>query len=160
VGSCKAAKDLDWLNRKGITHVVNITAKGQVRNFFEDKLKYLRLSCEDLMDAKLSPHFHEAFKFLDEAEQTNSKVLVHCRAGRSRSCAICIGYGMYKQIPLLDAHEAVKSKRTNMQLNIGFQTQLMELELVQLKVEKNSLNFFPGRKCKRKRENKWNLDGT
>jgi protein-tyrosine phosphatase len=157
VGSCKAAKDLAWLNEVGITYVINITARGQVRNYFEGKLKYLRLPCEDLIDAKLSEFFPEAFKFLDEAVQTKSKVLVHCRAGRSRSCAICIGFGMHREIPLLEAHEAVKTQRTNMQINTGFQIQLMKSELELLKVEKNSLNFFPGRKCKRKRENKWDF---
>ena len=147
VGSCHAAKDLEWLTSTGITHILNVTAKGQVRNYYEDKFEYCRCDCEDLIDAKIDEHFNKAFEFLRSVVKAGGKVLVHCRAGRSRSCTLCIGFGMHQAMTLRAAHEAVSRCRTNMQLNIGFQIKLMHLELQILKVKENSFTFFPGKAC-------------
>lgn len=85
-----------------------------------------------------------------QATGSGDKVLIHCRAGRSRSCTMCVAYGMHKRRLTLDeAYKAVQQRRTRMKVNLGFQMALMKLEKSLFQVETNSLDFFGKRVRKR-----------
>ena len=88
--SALAAGDLQWLREKGITNVLNVTKRGQVKSHFEKmgEFNYKRLAIEDVLDAKIEECWDEAFQFLDAVADGGGNVLVHCRAGRSRSVSI------------------------------------------------------------------------
>lgn len=54
-------------------------------------------------------------------------VLVHCRAGVSRSASVVIAYLMkYRDMPFDDAHKHVKMMKPNINPNIGFMKVLKE----------------------------------
>ena len=55
---------------------------------------------------------------------------MHCRAGRSRSCTMCVAYGMHRGLTLFQAYETVQTRRSRMKVNLGFQMALMKLEKV------------------------------
>ena len=68
------------------------------------------------------------------------RVLVHCRAGVSRSATVCIAYIMQKQGLSLDsAYEFVKSKRPVIDPNINFIRQLQKFETLLKSRQKSHL---------------------
>jgi dual specificity MAP kinase phosphatase len=77
----------------------------------------------------------------DEARKNNSKVLVHCQAGVSRSPTIVIAYIMKKySLNLNEAYSKVREMRPIIAPNLIFMSQLMEFE-AKLKPIKSTFNF-------------------
>lgn len=74
-------------------------------------------------------HFSLRLRNTDEAQKSNSKVLIHCEAGISRSPTITVAYLIYKKnMEALEAYNFVKKLRPIVSPNFGFMGQLMELE--------------------------------
>ncbi len=62
-----------------------------------DGVTYKRLTAKDDADEDIARHFEEAHDFITQALDTPSSVLVHCRAGISRSASIVISYLMKRK---------------------------------------------------------------
>ena len=76
---------------------------------------------EDMEDAFLMGVLPQAVDFL----QTNTKVLVHCVAGRSRSAAVCVAFVMvHHQCGFKKAYKLVQQARPVVEINPGFRLQL------------------------------------
>lgn len=81
------ASSTHTLRHLGITHILNAT---------EDLLgpdpslgaTWVRCSLRDIEEEDISPFFEVATRFIDGALSTGGRVLVHCHAGRSRSCSL------------------------------------------------------------------------
>mmetsp|Transcript_4020 Transcript_4020/g.13490 ORF Transcript_4020/g.13490 Transcript_4020/m.13490 type:complete len:247 (-) Transcript_4020:106-846(-) len=128
------AGDADRLNSLGVTHVVNVST--DIPNFFEGKdvggqhrrITYKRCALKDRIDADVGAHFDAACAFIEDARVNNGRVLVHCRAGMSRSATIVIGYIMItKRWDLKRSLHYVDSCRF-VQPNSGFMDFLINLE--------------------------------
>lgn len=75
--------------------------------------------------------FEEAFAFINEAKNSNLRVLVHCRGGRSRSVTIVIAYLMKTyNWTLTQAYDHVQSKNPLISPNLGFMGQLLYYESI------------------------------
>lgn len=115
-----------------ITHIVNITLEH--RNAFPHKVKYLRLELDDVGDSNLFEHFHKTSDFIHDALTSsslhqNSRVLVHCNLGVSRSSTITLAYLIkYKKWNLKFAYQTLKSRRSCASPNDGFNQQLLKWE--------------------------------
>ena len=111
-----------------ITHIVNITLEH--RNAFSNKVKYLKLELDDVGDSNLFEHFHKTSDFIHAAlTSNNSRVLIHCNLGVSRSSTITLAYLMkYKKWNLKFAFQTLKSKRSCASPNDGFKRQLLQWE--------------------------------
>ncbi|RNA19383.1 Dual specificity phosphatase 19 [Brachionus plicatilis] len=123
------ATNLDILNSKKITHILNLTSN--ISNKFESLFKYKKILIYDLPSEDILSHFEEAFEFIDNGlKDKNRSVLVHCNAGVSRSCSFVIGYLMNKKIAISysQAIQMVKSKRSKVCPNQGFVKQLISFE--------------------------------
>ena len=67
----------------------------------------------------------------ENVERDGGKVLVHCKAGVSRSATVCIAYLMCcKSMTFEQAFEFVRAKRSIISPNISFMQQLIEFEHV------------------------------
>ena len=122
-----AAKDRDFLNRVGVTHVVPCIARPQLH--FEDELHYHVMPVRDSLEQDMSPFRDEALQYIDDAVQAGGIVLIHCGMGASRagylSCACAmrrlgIGYDMALQL--------VRAARFTVSPNASFQKQLRQYE--------------------------------
>lgn len=128
LGNERDAEDHAQLRRLGVGYVLNVTAHlpGQP---VEAGIRTKRLPATDSCQQNLKQYFEEAFAFIDEAHEANSKVLIHCQAGVSRSPTITIAYLMqHLGLSLVDAYSFVKRRRPIISPNLNFMGQLMELE--------------------------------
>jgi dual specificity MAP kinase phosphatase len=96
VGGEDVATDREILASIGITAVVNCAAD-QVPSEFSVELgiRYLNLRMVDGNMEDLSWYVCEVIQFIRSAQLCGGKVLVHCHAGVSRSCALVIAYFMW-----------------------------------------------------------------
>ena len=123
LGSSKASKDLEGLQRLGITHIVNLAGK----QYFPGTFQYKRAFFEDSKEAEFKHLLNGIFEFIENAKVTDGKVLVHCQGGISRSPSIVIAYVMHNHNSTYEeALALVKAKRRCVRPNVHFQAQLRE----------------------------------
>lgn len=88
---------------------------------------------------------HNSFMFclfvcLDCVRRCGGKILVHCKAGVSRSATICIAYLMvHKSLTLDQAFDYVQSRREIISPNLSFMQQLFEFERMLLMTNMRSI---------------------
>jgi len=96
-------------------------------------IQYLGLQLDDVEQQKIGPTFQQSGDWVNQAlGADNSKVLINCWAGISRSSTTAIAFLMnHRNMHLIEALKQVKSAR-NVQPNGGFLNELVDLELSRL----------------------------
>lgn len=119
-----AAQDLSYLREVGITHIVNCSGTTPA---FPTDLVSLSLEVEDTDQEDISRYFGATIEWMNDALRlSNSKILVYCRLGLSRSPTIVIAYLMSTMnISFSIAHSIVKRARGFITINRGFLGQLL-----------------------------------
>jgi len=93
-------------------------------------INFLHLPILDTAAARIFTLFPKAIAFIDSAKEPESRVLVHCAAGISRSSTVVIAYLMQSHnMSLKMAYEHVYCRRNTIRPNPGFFNQLMEFEM-------------------------------
>lgn len=130
IGSVGVAYNQESLDRYGITYILNATYNMLFKYSDNPNYKYIRVPIRDSRSQSIVEHFEECFRFIEEARNSRSKVLVHCHQGKSRSTAIICAYLMMCHgMSFDDAFKAVKIARPIAKLNDGFSRQLREYEV-------------------------------
>jgi atypical dual specificity phosphatase len=74
----------------------------------------------------MTPYFEQACRFIEEARQSNSCVLVHCACGVSRSTTLCCAYLIkHHSMSVEQAITHLRLQRHIVQPNTGFLRQLI-----------------------------------
>ncbi|KAJ3351144.1 Dual specificity protein phosphatase 2 [Entophlyctis luteolus] len=116
----------------GITHVLNMAREVQdhreiVARAADGRFKWIQI--DDTPDQEFDTALRDAVAFVESAMARGGVVLVHCRAGRSRSAAAVIGVLVKTQrLPVKDAYQLVKEKRGGLAVNVGFLAALSVFE--------------------------------
>jgi len=96
LGDRVTASDSDRLGALGITHILNAT--DDISNFYSGSphLHYHRCPVKDRSESApdMALAFPDCMRFIDSCEAVSGRILIHCRAGISRSATIVIGYLM------------------------------------------------------------------
>ncbi|XP_075466439.1 dual specificity phosphatase 29 [Ascaphus truei] len=148
IGDEKTALDRDSLEKAGFTHIVN-AAHGRWNvdtgeDYYSDMtVEYYGVEADDLPRFNLSQFFYPSAQFICTAlSNPNSKVLVHCAMGRSRSASLVLAYLMiYKNMTVVDASTQVLKHRCILP-NRGFLKQLRELD-IKLALERRAARGTP-----------------
>ncbi|XP_021493184.1 dual specificity protein phosphatase 13B isoform X1 [Meriones unguiculatus] len=134
LGDAYAARDKSRLIQLGITHVVNVAAgKFQVdtgAKFYRGTpLEYYGIEADDNPFFDLSVYFLPVARYIKEALNIpQSRVLVHCAMGVSRSATIVLAFLMIcENMTLVDAIQTVQAHR-DICPNSGFLRQLQVLD--------------------------------
>jgi len=128
IGNQRDAANKERLKELGVTHVVNVTAHLPL-HFEDNGINYLRLPASDSGSQNLKQYFSHAISFIESAEASNGKVLVHCQAGVSRSPSIVAAYLIARSHKSLsEAFTFIKDRRPIVAPNINFMGQLLEFE--------------------------------
>lgn len=92
--------------------------------------KYTCVPLTDTENEYVLKHFKETNEWINKAlKSPKNKVLVHCFAGKSRSSTMLCAYLMQKEKRKRDSIlEEIKEKRSIIQPNPGFMSQLLEWE--------------------------------
>lgn len=95
VGDSEDARDIEKLDKKGITYVLNAAAgEVQTEGIYGKHIKCLRLNIIDESRYDISKHIDGALDFIAEAKAQKAGILVHCVAGVSRSVTVAMAYFM------------------------------------------------------------------
>lgn len=133
LGNVANAEDRASLAFLGIDHVlVALDCDSGVDTLppYHEGIRYLHLNFADNAEVELCPHLDRAYDFIEDASRAGGRILVHCRAGRSRSAALVISYLMRKQgSSLHDAFTLLKQRRPCVLPNLGFWQQLQAEEV-------------------------------
>jgi hypothetical protein len=119
-----------WLVARKVTHVINVG--GAQPPSIEGFVGYKRIQVADQSDSDLLSHFDDCYDFIQSALDGDPKavVLLHCRAGISRSATIMTAYLMRKHRWSRDqALREVRAVR-NVWPNAGFLKQLRDYQSV------------------------------
>lgn len=137
LGGVTAAEDTKALVEQGIRAVCCCCRELEFpTEDFSSQLDYYRVDVEDMSREPISLFFPEATEFIHSWISHERTVLVHCRAGTSRSPSVVIAYLMtYQGYSLHDALFLVRSHRSCVCPNVGFIEQLGEYEEEQRNTE-------------------------
>jgi dual specificity phosphatase 12 len=92
-------------------------------------VEYYRVDVEDMGREPIELYFPEATEFIHSWISREQPVLVHCRAGVSRSASVIIAYLMtYQGYSLHEAFFVARSHRAVVTPNIGFMEKLCDYE--------------------------------
>eukprot|EP00761_Pharyngomonas_kirbyi_P010117 gb/GECH01010135.1/.p1 GENE.gb/GECH01010135.1/~~gb/GECH01010135.1/.p1 ORF type:complete len:713 (+),score=140.54 gb/GECH01010135.1/:1-2139(+) len=93
---------------------------------FHDSIEYKIVDIEDVQEASIDSHFDECISFIHE-KRRKGPILIHCRAGVSRSATVTIAYIMaFRQMDYEIAYNFVRSRRREICPNSGFIEQLAQ----------------------------------
>jgi protein-tyrosine phosphatase len=131
IASLYGAEDLEFLKEHKITHVLSVIESHYFEPLVEIYkplgLKHLNLNCQDTFETDISPHFSEGIEFIESGFRFGN-VLVHCQAGRSRSCTLTIAWYMthFKEYDWDKVYRKILERRPSLLPNYGFRPKLVE----------------------------------
>ncbi|KAK2845792.1 hypothetical protein Q7C36_010646 [Tachysurus vachellii] len=127
LGSEWNASNLEELQEAGVGYILNVTR--EIDNFFPGTFCYHNVRVYDEETTDLLAHWNETYNFIIKAKKNQSKCLVHCKMGVSRSASTVIAYAMKEYGWTLEkAYNFVKQKRSITRPNDSFMKQLAEYE--------------------------------
>ncbi len=122
------ASSLHVLRHYGITHILNATEDLLLPEETQCFVG-MRIPLRDVEEEDISPYFAPAATFIDSALENGGGVLVHCHAGRSRSCSLVLAWLMTRRKwTLKQALEFLHEHRPQAAPNAGYLQQLSALE--------------------------------
>jgi len=130
LGAVTAASDRERLVASGIRAVVCCCREMEYRTReFHQAIAYYRVDVEDVSREPIEEFFPEATEFIHSWLSREQKVLVHCRAGVSRSASVVLAYLVeYHKYSLHDAIFLARSHRPVVTPNLGFMGKLIDYE--------------------------------
>ncbi|MGJ8670851.1 MAG: dual specificity protein phosphatase family protein [Oceanococcus sp.] len=134
LGARPSIEHCEMLKETGITHVVSVLSENDQSKmaFLQPEFESLFLGIHDRVNQEISAIFPDFFEFSFEALQSHSraKILIHCEAGVSRSATLAIALLMKSEHKaFFEAFSQVQAKRPQILPNIGFASQLQQLEM-------------------------------
>ncbi|XP_061179694.1 uncharacterized protein LOC133206232 isoform X2 [Saccostrea echinata] len=127
LGSEWNASNMEELHNNGVGHILNVSR--EIDNFFPGCFVYQNIREWDSEETDLMKHWDKTFMFIKEARNRNSKVLVHCKMGISRSASTVMAYLMKEhRMSRQEAYDYVKEKRSCIMPNSAFWKQLETYE--------------------------------
>lgn len=124
IGSLSAYVNHEKLLNEGITHIMDLTSNGTNRPNMQNiqrLFKYMHIPMDDTPFFPIHEYFEVTNEMINRIREMGGKVLVNCKAGKSRSATICI-YHLMKtyNLSMLIAYFLLKDKRPIVSPNIGF----------------------------------------
>ncbi|XP_043095012.1 dual specificity protein phosphatase 18 [Puntigrus tetrazona] len=127
IGNSRAAGDSSLVRSLNITCVINATRDASGANV--PGVEYVHVPVADDPESGLGDYFDSVADEIRRVGDGDGRVLLHCKAGVSRSAALCLAYLMkHRRLTLAEAHALLRSLRPIVRPNGGFWRQLIEYE--------------------------------
>jgi protein-tyrosine phosphatase len=125
LGSLEDSLNERLLRDHNITYLLSIHDVSDEVPLTARNRHYFRIKAADDLSQDLTPTFSRAIQFINRAHKMNANVLVHCRAGVSRSATLCAAYIADKEgVHPEYAIEHIKRSRPIVNPNKSFRAQL------------------------------------
>lgn len=130
LGGVEGVLDAKCLDEQGICAIVCCNRELEFSSSkFLPELEYYRVDVEDMGREPIELFFPEATEFIHQQLLQERPVLVHCKAGVSRSASVVLAYLMeYRGYSLYDAFLLTLHHRPTITPNPGFMEQLRNYE--------------------------------
>lgn len=126
VSSAVVAGNMSMLREHGITHIINCVGQA-CTNHFPEQIEYLTFYLSDSHAENVTCVFYDTIDFITRARQAGGRVMLHCKRGISRSCALTMAYLMYtEKTGLRETLANVQKARAVASPNGGFFFQLQD----------------------------------
>ncbi|EFA80966.1 leucine-rich repeat-containing protein [Heterostelium album PN500] len=126
LGCRECSINKQFLRENNITHILTIA---NLKPLYPSLFKYKVINIEDVDYENISMYFNETNEFIDDARDNGGAVLIHCRAGISRSASATIAFIMYKNnLSYEEAYQITEKGRPRICPNMGFRKQLKDYE--------------------------------
>jgi predicted protein tyrosine phosphatase len=132
LSSVDCLEDIDFFKENKITHVLSVLKDAPtITDKFPD-VKQLIISINDSPIENIRSHFDAVFAFINDVKNQQTKMLVHCEKGISRSASMVIAWLLHEQhgqqlpVNYFDTLKALQKKRTAISPNAGFAQQLKD----------------------------------
>ncbi|XP_051551808.1 protein phosphatase Slingshot homolog 1-like isoform X2 [Myxocyprinus asiaticus] len=147
LGSEWNASNLEELQETGVGYILNVTR--EIDNFFPGTFCYHNVRVYDDEATDLLAHWNDTYNFIIKAKKNQSKCLVHCKMGVSRSASTVIAYAMKEYGWSLEkAYNFVKQKRSITRPNASFMRQLAEYEgILDASKQRHNRLWHPDSEC-------------
>jgi len=92
------ANNIKLLEKHKIFNILNVAKEANNTTINDKRFSHFKIPLEDNIYQNISINqFIDAFTFIDNCINNNSKILIHCQAGKSRSPTIIISYLILKK---------------------------------------------------------------
>jgi predicted protein tyrosine phosphatase len=105
LGNCDARR---YIQKYNISRVLEIGEREELETYLPIDIEKMSIVISDRRDADISVHFNSACDFISK---DNNPVLVHCKAGVSRSVTIVASYLIKKGYTVEEALKLIEMKR-------------------------------------------------
>ncbi|KAF2073982.1 hypothetical protein CYY_004727 [Polysphondylium violaceum] len=137
LGCRECSINKNWLKEHNITHILTIA---HFKPLYNHLFKYKCIDIDDVDEAPIGKYFKEMNEFIDEGRKEGG-VLIHCRAGVSRSASATIAYIMYhNNVSFQEAFDITSKGRPRICPNRGFVEQLKQFEQQTLPQQQSQLS--------------------
>ena len=127
LGNISTSVYSDKLEQNGITHILSLINGSY--SMFPDKFIYKHIHINDDPWLSIDKYFDECIEFIEQSQQCNGKILIHCMCGISRSTTIIAAYLIKKyKMSHTNAILYLKNKNKFINPNDGFTLQLNRYE--------------------------------
>ena len=83
LGNCISAQDINRLEQLNIRYILNVASRDvEICPYYSSDMRVLTIDLQDNDQENILRVFDKAFRFIDEARKTQSRVLVHCSNGQ------------------------------------------------------------------------------
>ena len=142
LGDFEGACNQSLLNNLDIKTVITIKDSEIPNDKRSDGVIYQSIIADDHPSVDLLSHFHETNAWITYGQSKGHGVLVHCQAGMSRSATVVIAFLMNKyNKSSTETKTLVKSKRSVVSPNFGFEAQLQIYEDMNYRLDPNNRAF-------------------
>jgi len=135
LGSYDDAQNIQELQRLGITHVLNVADDCPIPEgpYRTANIHGMHLRIEDCDDVEIAPFVAQGVPYMHQTMSAGSKLLVHCRYGKSRSAMMVLSYLMQhgvdgRAMGYIEATNYVRCRRPEVDPNPGFVAQLQMMD--------------------------------
>ncbi|CAF4559145.1 unnamed protein product, partial [Rotaria socialis] len=127
-GTIFHARNINLLEKLHIRNILNVCNVRLSRKIV-DKYHVFWINLQDDFDVDIRVHFDQTNEFLQACRNKNEKVLIHCRAGVSRSSSIVLAYLLrYYHDILYNAYHYLIERRSIAMSKDGFFLQIILYE--------------------------------
>jgi protein-tyrosine phosphatase len=129
-GPLRAAKDFDFIQKAGITHVIAIKYPVEERipnpQYPNNSIHFYQINIQDGIMDNAIPFFTLFNRYVNDAINAGGRVLVYCISGLNQGAAFVISYLIkHHGMNFEDAHQLMRMRRFCTIISEAFKYQLM-----------------------------------